>query len=155
MNPSSPPCSNSSTARPASPPHAAVSRSSGTRPRRRRGPPDAPLLRELAGDPAFAGVKLVAEPWDCAGYALGAFPPGWVEWNDRYRDDLHDYWRGRAGRGALATRLGGSSDVFAGRGAVASLNFRCSGKPPAGLWKPRRTAWWTPVRSSRRPRRSR
>ncbi|GAA2576557.1 glycogen debranching protein GlgX [Dactylosporangium fulvum] len=85
--------------------------------------PDAPLLRELLTDPVLAGVKLIAEPWDCAGYALGAFPTGWAEWNDRYRGDVRDYWRGRTGRGALATRLAGSSDVFGERGAIASLNF--------------------------------
>jgi isoamylase len=85
--------------------------------------PAAPLLRELIADPVLAGVKLIAEPWDCAGYALGEFPNGWAEWNDRFRNDVRDYWRGGAGRGALATRLAGSSDLFGGRGAHASLNF--------------------------------
>jgi isoamylase len=85
--------------------------------------PAAPLLGELVADPVLAGVKLIAEPWDCAGYAMGGFPDGWVEWNDRFRNDVRDYWRGRAGRGALATRLAGSSDLFGARRALASLNF--------------------------------
>jgi glycogen operon protein len=85
--------------------------------------PAAPLLHELTEDPALAGIKLIAEPWDCAGYAVGAFPTGWAEWNDRYRNDVRDYWRGAAGRGVLATRLAGSSDLFRGRGATASVNF--------------------------------
>ena len=72
-----------------------------------------PLLREL---------KLIAEPWDVGpgGYRLGAFPPEWGEWNDRYRDALRRYWRGDAGRvGELATRLAGSSDIFAARSRAA------------------------------------
>jgi glycogen operon protein len=85
--------------------------------------PAAPLLRELIADPVLAGVKLIAEPWDCAGYSLGGFPTGWAEWNDRFRNDVRDYWRGHAGRGVLATRLAGSSDLFGERGAHASLNF--------------------------------
>ena len=41
-------------------------------------------------------VKLIAEPWDASmdGYLVGSFPPPWVEWNDRYRDTMRDFWRG-------------------------------------------------------------
>ena len=42
----------------------------------------------LAQDPQLQGLKLIAEPWDLGhlGYQLGAFPNGWLEWNDRFRD---------------------------------------------------------------------
>jgi glycogen operon protein len=78
-------------------------------------------------DPILAPVKLVAEPWDLGegGYQLGAFPLGWAEWNDRYRDSVRRSWRGDAGLlPELATRVTGSSDVFdAARGPLASVNY--------------------------------
>ena len=43
------------------------------------------------------------------GYLVGSFPPPWVEWNDRYRDTMRDFWRGaaprRPGRRLAARRL--------------------------------------------------
>jgi isoamylase len=57
---------------------------------------------------------LIAEPWDVGfgGYELGDFPPGWSEWNGRYRDTVRDFWRGVAGAlPDFATRLSGSSDL--------------------------------------------
>jgi glycogen operon protein len=86
------------------------------------------FLAAVARDPVLAGVKLIAEPWDLGpdGYQLGHFPPGWSEWNDRYRDTVRRYWRGDEGMLAeLATRLTGSSDVFDSRRRQpsASLNF--------------------------------
>jgi glycogen operon protein len=75
----------------------------------------------------LGGVKLIAEPWDCGpgGYQVGEFPPGWAEWNDKFRDTVRDYWRGEAPAGALAQRLYGSADVFDkhGRRPQASVNF--------------------------------
>jgi glycogen operon protein len=75
----------------------------------------------------LAGVKLFAEPWDCGpgGYQMGEFPPGWAEWNDKYRDTVRDYWRGETSAGALAQRLYGSADIFDkhGRRPHASVNF--------------------------------
>jgi glycogen operon protein len=73
-------------------------------------------------------VKLIAEPWDPgnAGYQLGQFPPGWGEWNDRYRDTLRRFWRGSGGQlPELASRLAGSSDIYdrRGRRPWASINF--------------------------------
>ncbi len=75
---------------------------------------DAPIFAEIAADPWLADRVMIAEPWDIGpgGYALGRFPPHWLEWNDRYRDDVRRFWRGDGGVGALATRLAGSSDVF-------------------------------------------
>ena len=73
-------------------------------------------------------VKLIAEPWDIGpyGYQLGAFPAGWAEWNGKYRDCIRRFWRGEPGQvPELASRLVGSSDLFAGsgRGTYASVNF--------------------------------
>lgn len=82
-----------------------------------RGPgfsPQAPFFAEIAADPWLADRVLIAEPWDIGpgGYQLGQFPAAWLEWNDRFRDDVRRFWRGDAGIGLLATRLAGSSDLF-------------------------------------------
>jgi isoamylase len=86
------------------------------------------FLSAVRQDPVLSQVKLIAEPWDLGegGYQLGAFPSGWAEWNDKYRDAVRSYWRGDDGTiGKLAARLSGSSDVFqpSGRGPAASINF--------------------------------
>jgi isoamylase len=86
----------------------------------------APFFQELAADPCLAGTKWIAEPWDLGpgGYRLGDFPAPWAEWNDRYRDTIKAFWRGDPGhRGALASRLAGSRDLFPHRGPTASLNY--------------------------------
>jgi glycogen operon protein len=88
---------------------------------------EAPLFRALATDPAFRHVKLIAEPWDLGsdGYRLGQFPPGWAEWNGKYRDTVRRFWRGAGGLAELAARVTGSSDLYehAGRPPQASVNF--------------------------------
>jgi glycogen operon protein len=86
------------------------------------------FLSAVRQDPVISQVKLIAEPWDVAegGYQLGNFPPGWAEWNDKYRDAVRSYWKGEGGViGEVASRLSGSSDIFqhAGRGPTASINF--------------------------------
>ncbi|MEW9855792.1 glycogen debranching protein GlgX [Novosphingobium sp. M1R2S20] len=85
---------------------------------------DAPMFAEIASDPLLADRVLIAEPWDIGpgGYQLGRFPPQWLEWNDRFRDDLRRFWRGDGSIGMLATRLAGSSDLF-GHGPSRSVNF--------------------------------
>jgi glycogen operon protein len=93
--------------------------------------PAAPLLQAIAQDPVLRGLKLIAEPWDVGqgGHRLGAFPSGWGEWNDRYRDAVRRFWRGDAGMaGELATRLAGSADIFAhrSRSPSRSVNFVCA-----------------------------
>ena len=89
--------------------------------------PHAPLFQAIAEDPVVSKAKLIAEPWDIGpgGYQLGAFPPGWGEWNDRFRDTARRFWRGDARtHGDLATRLAGSRDVFATAPTPAkSVNF--------------------------------
>lgn len=88
--------------------------------------PHAPLLAAMRQDPVLRTRRLIAEPWDLGpdGYQLGRFPHGWPEWNDRFRDDVRRFWRGReSGRlGPLATRLAGSDDVFSEH-VADSLNF--------------------------------
>ncbi len=86
------------------------------------------LITAIGQDPVLRHVKLVAEPWDASmdGYRVGQFPPPWVEWNDQYRDTMRDFWRGRSGGvRTVATRLAGSSDLYAddGRSPYASINF--------------------------------
>jgi glycogen operon protein len=75
---------------------------------------------------------LIAEPWDIGpgGYRLGEFPPGWLEWNDRYRDTQRGFWlrqgrEGAAGLGDFAHRFTASSTQFDhhGRAPTASVNF--------------------------------
>ncbi len=89
---------------------------------------DAPLFAAILQDPDLSQAILIAEPWDIGpgGYRLGEFPTPFAEWNGRYRDDIRRFWRGDAGMaGAVATRLAGSADLFAGgrRGPQASINF--------------------------------
>jgi glycogen debranching enzyme GlgX len=86
------------------------------------------LLTAIGQDPTLRHVKLIAEPWDASadGYRVGEFPPPWVEWNDQFRDTMRDFWRGRsAGIRSVATRLAGSSDLYAddGRSPYASVNY--------------------------------
>jgi isoamylase len=85
------------------------------------------FLKVVGQDPLLAEVKLIAEPWDCGpgGYQVGGFPPGWAEWNDRFRDDVRDFWRGHASAKTLAPRLCASADKFnfRGRKPWASVNF--------------------------------
>ena len=89
--------------------------------------PAAPLLSAIAQDPLLRSLKLIAEPWDIGsgGYQVGAFPSGWGEWNDRFRDGVRRFWRGDPGQlGELATRLAGSADLFGKRGVASrSINF--------------------------------
>jgi glycogen operon protein len=82
-------------------------------------------------DPVLSPLKLITEPWDVGpgGYQLGHFPPGFSEWNDRYRDGLRRYWRGDGGmRPEVAARLSGSGDLFDPRKKKphASINYIAS-----------------------------
>jgi len=90
--------------------------------------PGAALFAAMAQDPVLAGVKRIAEPWDVGpgGYQAGAFPAGWQEWNDRFRDTARCYWLGHeCTPGQLARRMTGSSDLFNhhGRSPPASINM--------------------------------
>ena len=85
------------------------------------------FLKACSQDPILGTVKLIAEPWDCGpgGYQVGGFPPGWSEWNDKFRDTVREFWKAGASAGALAPRLCASADVFDhnGRRPWASVNF--------------------------------
>jgi isoamylase len=85
------------------------------------------FLKACRQDPVLNSVKLIAEPWDVGpgGYQVGAFPPGWAEWNDRFRDTVRDFWRAKAPASALAPRLCASPDFFNRRGRKprSSVNF--------------------------------
>ncbi|CAN7185312.1 glycogen debranching protein GlgX [Variovorax paradoxus] len=94
--------------------------------------PRAPFFAAIAQDPVLSRALLIAEPWDIGpgGYRLGEFPPGWLEWNDRYRDTQRGFWlpqgrEGAAGLGDFAHRFTASSAQFAhhGRAPTASVNF--------------------------------
>ncbi|HEY4107953.1 glycogen debranching protein GlgX [Puia sp.] len=79
-------------------------------------------------DPVISRVKLIAEPWDVGenGNQIGQFPPGWAEWNGKYRDCMRDYWRGADNLlGEFAQRFTGSSDLYSNdnRNPTASINF--------------------------------
>jgi glycogen operon protein len=85
------------------------------------------FLTTIGQDPVLRYVKLIAEPWDASmdGYRVGSFPPPWVEWNDTYRDTMRDFWIRPGQISAVASRLAGSSDLYAddGRSPYSSVNF--------------------------------
>ena len=85
-----------------------------------------PFFQALAQDPILNNVKLIAEPWDCSGYEQGNFPPGWSEWNSKFRDNARKFVKGDAGQvNELGWRITGSADLFRddGRGPDSSINF--------------------------------
>jgi isoamylase len=86
------------------------------------------FFNAILQDPVLGRTKLIAEPWDVGpgGYQLGAFPPGFSEWNGDYRDVVRDFWLGADGMlGAFATRFAASSDIFGAghRRPWSSVNF--------------------------------
>ncbi len=87
-----------------------------------------PVLWDIESDPALAGVKLIAEPWDAKGlYDVGRFiGDSWREWNGRFRDDVRSFVRGDdCSVGALADRIMGSPQIYGHkqREAEESVNF--------------------------------
>jgi isoamylase len=90
--------------------------------------PGSGFFDALRQDPVLQRVKLISEPWDLGlgGYQLGNHPPGFGEWNDRFRDSTRRFWRGDAGeRPEFAARLVGSGDLFDrhSRRPWASINY--------------------------------
>ena len=90
--------------------------------------PQAPFLEAVAQDPVLQTVKMIAEPWDTGpnGYQVGNYPPGWAEWNDKYRDTVRAFWKGDGGMARkMGDRLLGSARHFEhdGRRPWASVNF--------------------------------
>ncbi len=89
---------------------------------------DGPFFRAVGQDPVLSKVKLIAEPWDIGpgGYQLGAYRAPFAEWNDKFRDNVREFWRGDQGKVRdVAERLVGSAPYFDhdGRAATSSLNF--------------------------------
>jgi isoamylase len=85
------------------------------------------FLKACCQDPCLSRVKLIAEPWDLGpgGYQVGGFPPGWAEWNDKFRDTTRKFWIGQAPAAALTDNLCASASIFnhQGRRPWASINF--------------------------------
>jgi glycogen operon protein len=85
------------------------------------------FLKACGQDPVLNAVKLIAEPWDCGpgGYQVGGFPPGWAEWNDRFRDTTRAFWKGDVAAAEMAERLCASANTFNKRGRKpwATVNF--------------------------------
>jgi isoamylase len=93
--------------------------------------PNSGFFDAVRQDPVLARVKLISEPWDIGpgGYQVGNHPPGFAEWNDRFRDDVRQFWNGVPDkRGDLAARLSGSAELFnhLRRRPAASVNFLAS-----------------------------
>jgi isoamylase len=87
--------------------------------------PYSAFLDLVAQDPVLAPAKMIAEPWDIAGFQLGGFPARWSEWNGKYRDSVRDFWRAQGTVGDFALRLTGSGDLYSSRrrAPTASVNF--------------------------------
>ncbi|MFO1142639.1 MAG: glycogen debranching protein GlgX [Amaricoccus sp.] len=89
---------------------------------------NSPFLDAVTQDPVLAKVKMISESWDLGqyGYQVGSFPPGWAEWNGRFRDVMRAYVKGDPSTiDDFARNLLGSGDIFdrRGRRPWASVNF--------------------------------
>jgi isoamylase len=87
-----------------------------------------PVLWDIESDPTLAGTKVIAEAWDAAGlYQVGNFVgDSWKEWNDRFRDDIRDFFRAANDSvSRAADRLLGSPAIYARREREPeeSINF--------------------------------
>lgn len=83
------------------------------------------LIEQITQFGRQRGVTLVAEPWDLAAYTLGApmWPSGWLQWNDRFRDDVRGFLRGEPGLVPVVRERVQSSPDLLVDGAASSLNF--------------------------------
>ncbi|HYD95898.1 MAG TPA: glycogen debranching protein GlgX [Noviherbaspirillum sp.] len=93
--------------------------------------PGSGFFDAILQDPVLSRLKLISEPWDIGpgGYQLGNHPPGFAEWNDKFRDGVRRFWRGDSGQRAdFAARLSGSADLFNKRRRKpwASINYVAS-----------------------------
>ena len=74
-----------------------------------------PIIGQIAADPEFASIRLIAEPWDAGVFQLGRGFPGltWQQWNGAFRDDVRRFVRGDPGMvPAMVRRMYGSDDLF-------------------------------------------
>ena len=88
-------------------------------------------------------VKMIAEPWDIGpnGYQVGNFPPGWAEWNGRYRDDDAQLLEGRRRRCCRPSRAACSA-------RPTSSSSRAASPGRASTSSPRMTASRSPTSAS-------
>ena len=89
---------------------------------------DGRFFKTIKECPILNKAKMIAEPWDMGygGYQVGGFPFGWSETNDKFRDEVREYWKGDAhSMGKMSTRLLGSQDIYPvnKRGEFASVNM--------------------------------
>ncbi len=74
-----------------------------------------PVLWDIDTDPALAGIKIIAEAWDCGGlYQVGSFiGDNWQEWNGHFRDDVRSFIKSDKGKAVrFASRLLASPDIY-------------------------------------------
>ena len=98
---------------------------------------NSPLLDAVSQDPVLAQVKLISESWDVGpnGYQVGGFPPGWAEWNGRFRDDIRAYVKGddstlpTASRATCSARATSSTAAAAGRGRASTSSPPTTASP--------------------------
>jgi isoamylase len=107
-------------------------------------------------DPLLRQVKMIAEPWDCGpgGYQVGNFPPGWAEWNDRFRDTVRAFWKGDDGQLAdFAGRMTASGELFNQRGRrpySRSTSSPPTTASPCTTWCPTTTSTTKPTTKTTR-----
>lgn len=98
--------------------------------------PNHQVLQAMQADPIISGAKLIVEPWDVGlgGWQTGNFPPGFPEWNDRFRDSVRKFWlqdvasfrqSGNHHNSVqeLASRISGSQDVVSEGSPLGTVNF--------------------------------
>ena len=86
--------------------------------------PQHPLLEAIAELAQDRHVEVVAEAWDLWGYEVGNFPPGWAEWNGRYRDALRRFCKGDGNTAEAMAMINGDYHHFADQGGPQhSINF--------------------------------
>ena len=79
-----------------------------------------PLFEAIEADPQLSDLKLVSEPWDCAGlYRLEDFPSRVIGcWNGKFRDTARRFWKGdQSTTWDLGQLFSGSRDLFGDAGA--------------------------------------
>jgi len=82
------------------------------------------LVEQITAWARTRRVRLIAEPWDLAEYQVGKWPQPWLQWNDRFRDDVRGFLRAEPGLVAsVIDRLQGSPAVFGADAPCASVNF--------------------------------
>lgn len=86
-----------------------------------------PVVWAIDLDDALSKIKVIAEPYGAGQDLLGSFPGvRWATWNWQYKNVIRRFVRGDRGLiGAVASRIAGSSDLFAASGhkPVNSINY--------------------------------